>query len=396
MRCANLCSRKVALSAGACARAQVGKQASAAVEEKYTHRHYNKANSKMLQFVLYSQRSYFYIMSNKAITVEAKHIFLDIVNYTHERSIEAQTELIAVLNRIVKNSVRKNKIRPENILYIPTGDGMCISIINISMPFDIHLLISLDILVHLQIHNNSIEDEMRKFSLRIGINENTDNLIIDINNQKNISGSGINFASRKLSLCDTNQILVSSVVFDKIVQREKYLKSFHRYNGEVKHGIQLSVFQYRNEEYTFLNNNTPSSFISATKTTPKLTKLFGYYIANCILLESFIVKNLHHPQSQYSLVCLLFHLAEDSLAKSKATKTNPRPTKKTKRPIQEEFDYFQSTDFWLLADLDTFIRKTLSDISEYFTDGFLFVNDKGRFKLIEDQPIICDEFEITK
>jgi len=334
-------------------------------------------------------------MNNKAITVEAKHIFLDIVNYTYGRSIEAQTELISILNKIVKNSIRKNKIKSENLIYIPTGDGMCISIVNVSSPFDVHLLIAIDILANLQIHNNSIEDEMRKFSLRIGINENTDNLIIDINNQKNISGSGINFASRILSLSDANQILVSNIVFDKLVQREKYLKSFHKYNGQVKHNTQISVYQYRNNNLDFLNNNTPSAFTPALKITPKLTKLSGYYIANCIALESFILQNLHQPQSKYSLVYLLFHLAEDNLAKSQATRSNPRPTKKTKRPIQEEFDYFQSTDFWLLADLDTFIIKNFSDISEYFTDGFLFVNDKGRSKLIEDQPIICNEFEIT-
>lgn len=50
-------------------------------------------------------------MNKQPITIEAKHIFLDIVNYTHNRSIEAQTELISILNSIVKQSVRKNRIK---------------------------------------------------------------------------------------------------------------------------------------------------------------------------------------------------------------------------------------------------------------------------------------------
>lgn len=83
---------------------------------------------------------------------------------------------------------------------------------------------------------------MRKFSLRIAVNENIDNVVTDINKQKNISGAGINFASRILSLCDNNQIIVSNGVYERLVQREKYIQSFNKYIGEVKHGVQLTVY----------------------------------------------------------------------------------------------------------------------------------------------------------
>jgi hypothetical protein len=336
-------------------------------------------------------------MSNSVTTFEAKHIFLDIVNYTHNRSIEAQTELIAVLNKIVKQSITKNRIKSDSVIYIPTGDGICISLVDVSKPFDIHILLALDILEKLHNHNISTQDDMRKFNLRIGINDNIDNLVIDINKQKNVSGSGINFAARILSLCDANQILVSNSVFDKLVQREKYITSFKNYIGEVKHGVKLSVYQYRNPSYPFLNNSTPSSFVTKPKSIAKLSALAAYYITNCINQEEFISKNLHDPQNKYTLIYLLFHLAQDSLATSQITKTHPRATIKTKRPIQEEFTYLQSVDYWLIADLDSYVKEfVFPDLTDYFQDGLLFVNERGRQKLIEDYPAIAKEFNITE
>jgi hypothetical protein len=64
-------------------------------------------------------------------TVEAKHIFIDIVNYTFNRSVEAQTDLIKYLNEIVLKSIEEEKIDNKQVIFIPTGDGMCITIINI-------------------------------------------------------------------------------------------------------------------------------------------------------------------------------------------------------------------------------------------------------------------------
>ena len=191
-------------------------------------------------------------------TIETKHIYIDIVNYTHNLSVEAQNDLISFLNAFVKQALEKNNINPDNKIYIPTGDGMCISLINMSIPYDIHIKISLDILKKIQTHNDSQKDEMRKFYVRIGINENIDNLIIDINGHQNVSGSGINNASRIEGLCDPMQILVGNSVYEKLVQREKYMNSFQNYSAEVKHGLLLEVHQFKNMKLTYLNNEIPS------------------------------------------------------------------------------------------------------------------------------------------
>lgn len=328
-------------------------------------------------------------------TIDAKHIFIDIVNYTYNRSVEAQTDLISYLNQIVKAVFKEKKIKDNERLFIPTGDGMCISILNINKPYDIHLLIALSILEKIKAHNDTTDDEMRKFSIRIGINENIDNLIIDINQNQNISGSGINIAARIEGLCDSNQIFVSNTVFEKLAHREKYMKSFQPYSAEVKHGLPLKVYQYRNLELAYINNDVPSKFKIAPKKTIRLTPVQAYYIANCIKLEEFINDNIDSGQSQYSLVVLLYQLSEDYYAKSKVTKTSNSPTVRVKRPLQEHFNFIQSVDFWIICDLRFFItRENLSEITNYFSEPFLYVGESGKNKLAEDYPEICKEFEI--
>src|ERR1022692_2565784 len=100
-------------------------------------------------------------------TVRAKYIFLDIVSNSHNRSVEAQTEVISVLNAIVLKSLAESGIKPDGQILLPTGDGICIAIVDVSAPYDIHLRIALIILRELKDHNASTQDAMRRFEVRI-------------------------------------------------------------------------------------------------------------------------------------------------------------------------------------------------------------------------------------
>lgn len=61
------------------------------------------------------------------LTESFKYIFLDIVKFT-KRSVEAQSDVIKELNKIVKESVQTNGLQQDNIIFIPTGDGICLAI----------------------------------------------------------------------------------------------------------------------------------------------------------------------------------------------------------------------------------------------------------------------------
>jgi len=56
---------------------------------------------------------------SETVTKSAKYIFLDIVGFTHNRSVEAQTEIIAVLNNVVLEAIAKHHINSENLILLP-------------------------------------------------------------------------------------------------------------------------------------------------------------------------------------------------------------------------------------------------------------------------------------
>ena len=179
-------------------------------------------------------------------TVQAKYIFLDIVSYTQDRTIEAQSHIINELNKIVLEALDFYDLTDEKLILLPTGDGICIAIINIDEPYDVHIAIGLRILSGIEKHNSEANNPMVKFKIRIGINENTDNLIIDTNKNRNIAGAGINIAQRIMNAADDNQIFVSQTVYEKLHQRERYWQQFKPFNVTVKHGHTMLIYQYIN------------------------------------------------------------------------------------------------------------------------------------------------------
>lgn len=334
-------------------------------------------------------------MNKEVTTIDAKHIFIDIVNYTYNRSVEAQTELITVLNKIVNETIDSIELDSENVLFIPTGDGMCISLLNILSPFDVHIQIGLMLLEKLEKHNISQKDKMRIFTIRIGINENIDNLIIDINNQRNISGSGINIASRIEGLADKSQILVGNSVFEKLIQREKYMQSFVSYTAKVKHGFPLKVHQYVNNNLSFLNSETPSEFKVIPQKKKSLSEFEGYYIANCIINEDFINSKLGNPTSSYSLHILMYHNTLDMIEKSKATKLNPNYTKRVKGTLDEYYEHLQTINLWLLHDIRyKLVNDSLKELNDCFVEKYLILNEVGKTRLRKEQPEIYKICEI--
>ena len=202
--------------------------------------------------------------------VDAKYVFLDIVEFTANRTIEAQSAIIKTFNDIVSRAVeatgRPYKQRP---LYIPTGDGLCVAFIHERDPFDIHIRTALQILEFVEEHNAEEGNPMRQFQVRIGLNENRDNLVQDINGRDNLAGSGISRAQRVMDLADARTILVGQTVFERLNQRESYFGKFVEYSAVVRHGAEISVFQFTDSELPYLSSETPQSLASqATGTRP--------------------------------------------------------------------------------------------------------------------------------
>lgn len=94
-------------------------------------------------------------------TKNCKHLFLDIVGYSKNRTVEAQSDIISKLNEIVKKVLNENKVTTSKRLLLPTGDGMCITFIN-NPQYDFAIVIAVAILEELKLYNDKTTDNMRK------------------------------------------------------------------------------------------------------------------------------------------------------------------------------------------------------------------------------------------
>jgi hypothetical protein len=341
------------------------------------------------------------LMSTASIRL-VKYVFLDVVAYT-KRTIDAQCDVITALNDIVKSAVDGCDIKPNSVIYIPTGDGICIALVGFQMDYDIHVSIAVDILQRIWQHNKrETLDEEHRFEVRIGINQSDDTLVMDINGSQNVAGSGINNARRIMDLADGSQILVSRTIYDALHKYRKYSNAFEGpFMKEVKYDLILEVYQLVKPDVFGLDANPPSS-ISAPE--PKLTKLSAYYLAHSIKNEEFILNKLMEHSANYCcLQLLLWFLAKDSERESdrplyappRLVKVMPDTKSDT---IKGHYEWFnKQIPFHVALHL---CRFTLDDAVpsavryKYLEEGTedLKVTSEGKEKLKADWPEIWDEF----
>ena len=333
--------------------------------------------------------------AEKEITVPAKYVYLDIVGFTHGRSVESQSYLVDTLNRFVRCAIRNSNAKGNRLILLPTGDGVCVVILDKSA-YDVHILIGLDILDQVEKHNSQTQNDMHKFHVRIGINENVDNLVNDINDRMNIAGAGINMGRRIMDLADDSQILVGQTVYETLRQRDKYPTSFRSYQTHVKHGVTLTVYQFVASGHPGLNVNIPDHFAKPAAT--KLSELAAYYMAHAMKNRDFFIATESHKRRAASVQ--LYFLAMDSVNETHTTQFsspyNPM-TLASDSGTEEQFKQYDALPFWINAEFQNLVSKLFSDYSTCFVDYLMiFVSDEGKNKLKTEQPNIWSQFELDK
>ena len=329
-------------------------------------------------------------------TANVKYVFMDIVDYTIGRSVEAQTEILEELNNSVVKAFENIKIGTEdNRIFLPMGDGVCVCLL--CDPYDAHLTLALKIQELIEEYNEKAADKMRQFFVRIGINSNIDNLVTDINGMKNVAGAGVNMAQRIMSLADGKQILVGSTVYDLLKQRERYMNCFKSYAGFVKHGSRVLVHQFVEKGHKGVDISTPSAFIPKPedKTLPRQV---AYYFAHAIINRDYLLTL--ESYKGYEAKIALWYLAYDSVQDASSTETT-RPVYRGKdmgRGIPEMIDRISVSPFYVRVDLaDSIARENLVDFVKCFEGsdlGHCFINQVGIDKLRNEWRAICEEFSI--
>ena len=332
-----------------------------------------------------------------ATTALVKYTFIDVVEYTKNRSVEAQSDVISMLNALVARVFEELKIPKEERIMLPTGDGMCIAFLNYNF-FDINMIFSFKLLEGLAMYNKSEQDESRRFRVRIGINENQDNLVRDINGVNNLAGSGINLAQRVMNMGDESQILLGPASYEVLRCRELYMKHFREFTALDKHGDTFPVFQFVDEELTYLNTATPEAFRSneiADFAHRPLTLLCAWTIALAHKRREFFAAKRDEPRFTPIATTLLYHLALDEVSRKKATPFQKHQLKTYKAgfaSIEDQYNFYKAQDVNLIAELADFIsEKHYKPFQNYFEGEpahklLAFPSAEGLRKLREEFP----------
>src|SRR5712664_1013268 len=173
------------------------------------------------------------------VKFEIGHVlFIDIVGYS-KLLINEQSEQIQKLREIVRGTEQFRIAEAEGkLVRLPTGDGAALVFrTNVEAPALCALEISKELKNHSDLH------------VRMGIHSGPVNEVVDLNEQANIAGAGINMAQRVMDCGDAGHILVSKRVADDLEHYSQWRSLLHELGEcEVKHGLRISLLNLYGEE----------------------------------------------------------------------------------------------------------------------------------------------------
>ena len=337
----------------------------------------------------------------EVIRLLSKYVFIDVVQFSR-RSVEAQSDIVKTFNKIVHEVLKEHNVDRNNVddcILIPTGDGMCISLISQKLPYDIDIKIALAILKLISKHNNEPQKEGRKFDVRIGINQNKDILVEDVNGRRNVAGAGINLASRIMDKADGGQILVSQAIHHELNPNEIYMDKFKKFDATGKHNIHFEVYQYILENTDGLNIDVPKSLEESKKIEEKFPKQIAYFIGFLIRNRNLFVINKASLSYQMDLKLVCWLLSNDTVKKDEASEVD-HPSYYTYKfeeaTVEEQVQYYKEIDHKFLLAFRKEIDRFLLAFSQYF-DGYnmyIFVTDYAKEKLKSEWEEIWKDLEL--
>jgi TolB-like protein/Tfp pilus assembly protein PilF len=170
--------------------------------------------------------------SSSDVKFEIGHVlFIDIVGYS-KLLINEQSEQIQKLKEIVRGTKEVRKAEVEGkLLRLPTGDGGA-HVFRTSP--EAPALCAIEVSKALKAHP--------EVKVRMGIHSGPVNEVVDLNEQSNIAGAGINIAQRVMDCGDAGHILLSKHVADDLEHYPHWQPHLHSLGEcEVKHGTRIGL-----------------------------------------------------------------------------------------------------------------------------------------------------------
>ena len=190
--------------------------------------------------------------SESDLPLEVGHVlFIDIVGYS-KLLIDEQKERLRQLTDLVLATPQVREAQNEDLVRLPTGDGMALVFWNsLEEPAQCALEMARALKQHPEIQ------------VRMGIHSGPVSKITDLNGHTNIAGAGINLAQRVMDCGDAGHILLSRHVVDDLAQYRHWSANLHDLGEcEVKHGLKLSLTNLFGDD--FGNPTVPAKLASAT------------------------------------------------------------------------------------------------------------------------------------
>jgi serine/threonine-protein kinase len=173
------------------------------------------------------------------VKFEIGHVlFIDIVGYS-QLLITQQSEQIETLRRIVRGTEQFRLAEGEGkLLRLPTGDGG--ALVFRTTP-EAPVLCAIE-----------ISKELKKYPelrVRMGIHSGPVNEVVDLNEQSNIAGAGINMAQRVMDCGDAGHILLSRRVAEDLEHYPRWRPHLRDLGEmEVKHGVRVHIFNFHTQD----------------------------------------------------------------------------------------------------------------------------------------------------
>src|SRR5438093_4877215 len=165
-------------------------------------------------------------------------LFIDIVGYS-KLLINEQSEQLRTLKEIVRETEQFRLAEAEGkLLRLPTGDGG--ALVFRTSP-EAPVLCALEI-------SKALKDSP-ELRVRMGIHSGPVNEVVDLNEQANIAGAGINIAQRVMDCGDAGHILVSRRIADDLEQYPQWRSQLHELGDcEVKHRVRVGLVNLYGDE----------------------------------------------------------------------------------------------------------------------------------------------------
>src|SRR5881392_1452350 len=197
--------------------------------------------------------------SDDNLRLEIGHVlFIDIVGYSKLLN-EEQKERLNQLIEIVLATAPVREATDEQLVRLPTGDGMALVF---RRSAEEPARCALEIAEALQKHP--------ELPVRMGIRSGPVSEVTDVSGRTNIAGAGINMAQRVMDCGDAGHILLSQHVADDLVHSRQWASRLRDLGEcEVKHGVRLHLVNLYAEP---LGNAAVPQKFQQTKRTPVAEK----------------------------------------------------------------------------------------------------------------------------